>query len=193
MAWLLFRPGRGACRGWSSHVSAALVRDPHPERADRDSRPPRQAIRSCGPLACKGMVFVLSSVGLLQSRVYAMHGVPPCGVPPSSTRCSWVGWGACCAPPSPPPCRPGRSCSSASASASSGQGPRAGSWWHRSRGPGHGRLGAAALAGEPPDSWLLGDGHGAALRRTAPLGLRTAAAAGGVGRPLEAGKSAWPL
>jgi hypothetical protein len=42
----------------------------------------------------QGMVFLLSSVGLLQSRVYALHGVPPFGVPTILNQMFWGGlWG----------------------------------------------------------------------------------------------------
>jgi hypothetical protein len=40
------------------------------------------------------MVFMLSSVGLIQSRVYAMRGVPPFGVPTILNQMFWGGlWG----------------------------------------------------------------------------------------------------
>jgi hypothetical protein len=42
----------------------------------------------------QGMVFLLSSVGLIQSRVYALHGVPPFGVPTILNQMFWGGlWG----------------------------------------------------------------------------------------------------
>jgi len=41
------------------------------------------------------MVFVLSSVGMIQSQVYSMRGVPPYDVPTSSTRFLGGLW-ACC-------------------------------------------------------------------------------------------------
>ncbi len=40
------------------------------------------------------MVCMLSTVGLIQSRVYAMRGVPPCGVPTILNQMFWGGlWG----------------------------------------------------------------------------------------------------
>jgi hypothetical protein len=42
----------------------------------------------------QGMVFLLSAVGLIQSRVYAMRGVPPFGVPTILNQMFWGGlWG----------------------------------------------------------------------------------------------------
>ena len=42
----------------------------------------------------QGMVFLLSSVDLIQSRVYAMRGVPPFGVPTILNQMFWGGlWG----------------------------------------------------------------------------------------------------
>jgi hypothetical protein len=42
----------------------------------------------------QGMVFLLSSVGLIQSRVYALRGVPPFGVPTILNQMFWGGlWG----------------------------------------------------------------------------------------------------
>ena len=42
----------------------------------------------------QGMVFLLSTVGLIQSRVYAMQGVPPFGVPTILNQMFWGGlWG----------------------------------------------------------------------------------------------------
>ena len=42
----------------------------------------------------QGMVFVLSQVGLIQSQVYAMRGVPPFGVPTIVNQMFWGGlWG----------------------------------------------------------------------------------------------------
>jgi hypothetical protein len=42
----------------------------------------------------QGMVFLLNSVGLIQSRVYALHGVPPFGVPTLLNQMFWGGlWG----------------------------------------------------------------------------------------------------
>jgi hypothetical protein len=42
----------------------------------------------------QGMVFLLSTVGLIQSRVYAMQGVPPFGVPTILSQMFWGGlWG----------------------------------------------------------------------------------------------------
>src|SRR5713101_3112570 len=52
------------------------------------------------------MVCMLSTVGLIQSRVYAMRGVPPCGVPTILNQMFWGGlWGllfAALADPLPP-------------------------------------------------------------------------------------------
>jgi len=40
------------------------------------------------------MVFILSTVGLIQSQVYAMRGVPPFGVPTIVSQMFWGGvWG----------------------------------------------------------------------------------------------------
>jgi hypothetical protein len=42
----------------------------------------------------QGMVFLLSTVGLIQSPVYAMRGVPPFGVPTILNQMFWGGlWG----------------------------------------------------------------------------------------------------
>jgi MFS family permease len=42
----------------------------------------------------QGMVWVLSQVGLIQSQVYAMRGVPPFGVPTMLNQMFWGGlWG----------------------------------------------------------------------------------------------------
>jgi hypothetical protein len=42
----------------------------------------------------QGMVFVLSTVGMIQSPVYAMRGVPPYGVPTIVNQMFWGGlWG----------------------------------------------------------------------------------------------------
>ena len=42
----------------------------------------------------QGMVFLLSSVGLIQSHVYALRGVPPFGVPTILNQMFWGGlWG----------------------------------------------------------------------------------------------------
>jgi hypothetical protein len=42
----------------------------------------------------QGMVFLLSSVDVIQSRVYAMRGVPPFGVPTILNQMFWGGlWG----------------------------------------------------------------------------------------------------
>ena len=42
----------------------------------------------------QGMVFLLSSVDVIQSRVYALHGVPPFGVPTILNQMFWGGlWG----------------------------------------------------------------------------------------------------
>ena len=42
----------------------------------------------------QGMVFLLSTVGLIQSRVYATQGVPPFGVPTILNQMFWGGlWG----------------------------------------------------------------------------------------------------
>jgi hypothetical protein len=42
----------------------------------------------------QGMVFLLSSIGLIQSRVYALQGVPPFGVPTILNQMFWGGlWG----------------------------------------------------------------------------------------------------
>jgi len=47
----------------------------------------------------QGMVFLLSSVGLIQSRVYALHGVPPFGVPTILNQMFWGGlWGVSSGP-----------------------------------------------------------------------------------------------
>ena len=81
----------------------------------------------------QGMVVLLSTIGLIQSRVYTLQGVPPFGVPTILNQMFWGDSGACCSRRSPIRCLPGRACFSASPLASSGPCSQAGSWWPRSR------------------------------------------------------------
>jgi hypothetical protein len=128
------------------------------------------------------MVLILSSVGLIQSRVYAMRGVPPFGVPTILNQMFWGGlWGLLFAAvgdtlPRWPLLLLGFSFGVL--------GPVLASWFVVAPLQGHpnrGRLGAAAHAGESPHQRLLGDRRGADLCGAAPLGLKTASAAAGVG------------